>query len=107
MKSTRLAALIAGLALLVSICTYAEEVALHPDGSTPERAVVFPDIETSFEAIPLEEEWVEAHHPEAEVVQQDLIQQDGKLFDRLTLRTRDGETRIVFFDLTTTTGEAP
>jgi hypothetical protein len=85
------------VAVLVSaLCACSDNAS---EGSTPARAVVLSGIEHSFEAAALEEAWIETHLPGAELLQQDLIERDGILMDKLTLEMPDGSKRTVYFSL--------
>jgi len=97
--------LIAMIALIVLACAEKkEDEASNLDGATPEQAIVLGVFETSFEAVALEEEWIKINHNGAKVVQQDLIERDGRTLDMITLKMPDDSIRVIYFALDLTGG---
>jgi len=97
--------LIAMIALIVLACAEKkEDEASNLDGVTPEQAIVLGVFETSFEAVALEEEWIKTNHHGAKVVQQDLIERDGRTLDMITLKMPDDSIRVIYFALDLTGG---
>lgn len=68
------------------------EPGTEPDGSSFERAIPVAGIAEEYA-------WVGANFPEFILVQQALTEFEGKPFDVLTLRSRKGDERDVYFDI--------
>ena len=74
------------------------------DGSTPAAAIVIeaPDTRTG---IAQEYAYIRRTYPGWERVRQALIEHEGRRYDRITIRSPAGETRDVFFDITSFFGK--
>lgn len=94
MKSAYLFALAAAAAL--SACATPSQAA-SADGSSPERAVVINENDT-FRGIEAENRWITAHLPGCRKNAQALLQQGGRIYDRITVTCPDGQ-RHVYFDI--------
>lgn len=77
----------------------AEIVYKGGDGGSPETAIVITGAEGSLDGIQSEYDWVKRNRPGAKVVSQALLESDGRVYDRLTLRV-GGRTEEVYFDIT-------
>jgi len=69
------------------------------DGSACEHAVVILGARSSFEGIRAEYDWLNKHYPGAEVLGQALARCGEHWADILSIRTAQGETREVYFDI--------
>lgn len=69
------------------------------DGSSCEQAVVILGAKSEFEGIGAEYDWLGRHYPGSEVLEQALGQCDGHWADILSIRTAQGESREVYFDI--------
>lgn len=74
-------------------------LALEPDGLSFERAVPIV-AENSVEGVPKEYDWLRRHYPGWRRLRQELLRQEGRTYDRLTIVSPTGETRQVYFDIT-------
>ena len=74
------------------------------DGSTPATAIVIEAPNTQA-GIAQEYAYVRRAYPGWERVRQALIEHEGRRYDRLTIRSPSGETRDVFFDITSFFGK--
>ena len=74
------------------------------DGSTAELAVDLSYVHTEGEGIRAERDWIEQHFPGAKVASQALLM-TSRPMDLMTLTLPSGETKKVFFDISSYFGK--
>ncbi|NJM82707.1 MAG: hypothetical protein HC844_09540 [Tabrizicola sp.] len=92
-------ALAATLLLAAVPAAFAEIRYQGGDGSTAETAIVILGAEGSSDGIQAEYDWLSRMRPEAEVISQALIQDEGRYYDVLTVRS-GGKEEQIHFDIT-------
>lgn len=70
------------------------------DGSTLEAAIVIKGAKNSLEGVVAESLWVGKRHPDWRKDSQALIDNGGKMFDRIEYVTAADERKTLFFDIT-------
>lgn len=70
------------------------------DGSTIEAAIVITGAKGSIEGIVAEALWVAKRHPDWRKDSQALLNNSGKVYDRIGYVTAAGERKTLFFDIT-------
>ena len=104
MKLVMLASLIAlALCSCQSVPT-APTQARHGDGSAPELAVDLSNAHTEFEGIKAEKDWLAEHYPGATIKSQALLMGPPTM-DLLKIVLPSGETRDVYFDISSYFGK--
>ena len=68
------------------------------DGATQQNAILIKSVSAEYE-------WVRTNYPGSQVTGQALISSGGKHYDVLTLVTQAGETKKVYFDITSFFGK--
>ena len=90
------AALLAGLlGLGLSHPTLADTA----DGATTETAIVV-QASNEFEGVDAEYGYLQDHYPGWQHEQQSLIQENGKVYDRIEIVGPDGIRKSIYFDIT-------
>lgn len=62
------------------------------DGSTFERAIIVKSAKTEYN-------WIGEKYPGSQVESQALVRKNGKPYDILTFVTKEGETKVAYFDI--------
>jgi hypothetical protein len=70
------------------------------DGSSFEQAVVIKTGLGTESGIAAEKSWIRKHYPGAQITGQMLKNPDEKVYDVISIRTADGSSRDVYFDIT-------
>jgi hypothetical protein len=70
------------------------------DGSSLEHAVVILGAATESAGVGAEHAYLSLHFPGSAVVKQAFLQQDGKAYDRLQIRTSANTSATIYFDVT-------
>ena len=70
------------------------------DGSSIERAVVIKKAKNEMEGIAAEGKWIKKMHRGWRKISQALLNKNGKQYDRIKYKTRDGKKVVIFFDIT-------
>lgn len=78
--------------------------ALEPDGLSFERAIPIL-AESSAEGVPKEYEYLRRHYPGWRRTRQALLRHEGRSYDRLTIVSPAGETKDIYFDITSFFGK--
>jgi hypothetical protein len=81
------------------------------DGSSPDAAIqihmesVPPDFRDMM-GIRLEYTWIDRHYPGAQLLEQQMVEQNG-LFDMIRLKLASGETKALYFEISTLFSKEP
>jgi hypothetical protein len=78
--------------------------ATHGDGSTADLAVDLSKAHTEFEGIQAERAWLDEHYPGSTIESQALLV-GPRAMDLLTISLPSGETRKVYFDISSYFGK--
>ncbi|MEY2606522.1 MAG: hypothetical protein QOH31_4344 [Verrucomicrobiota bacterium] len=70
------------------------------DGSSLENAIIILGATSESAGVDAEHRYLSRHFPGSAVVQQALLHQAGKVFDRLEIRTATNASTVVYFDIT-------
>jgi len=70
------------------------------NGTTPEQAIVFPNVKGSITGVPMEYKWIKENHPGFRPVKQLLIEKQGQMYDVIYIENENGEKKAVYFDIT-------
>ncbi|MEI8606692.1 hypothetical protein [Pseudoalteromonas sp. B160] len=70
------------------------------EGSSFENAVVFPNAKSSFDGIPMENQWLQEKYPNFKKVSQSMLSNGNDVYDAITIETSNGETKVVYFKMT-------
>ena len=70
------------------------------DGLSLENAIIILGATSESAGVDAEHRYLARHFPGSAVVQQALLHQAGKVFDRLEIRTATNASTIVYFDIT-------
>jgi hypothetical protein len=70
------------------------------DGSSFAQAVFFPNAKSSMDGVPLEKKWLAEKYPGYKMTRQAVIEENNRLYDSLEIVTASGETKTVYFDMT-------
>jgi len=94
-------------ALLLTGCSVTEKT----QTSEPPQQEVVAENGSSFETaipaenIPWEYAWLRENYPGHEFIMQSLAFEDGKPYDILEIKTADGETKEIYFDISSFFGK--
>ena len=99
------------VALLFMACqtSVAGDPPAHPpaqSGATPETAIEI-KASSSADGVPAEYAWIERNLPGAKIERQALILDNGKPYDRFDVVLPSGESRAVYFDISSFFGRRP
>ena len=70
------------------------------EGSSFENAVVFPNAKSSFDGVPMENQWLRKKYPNFKKVSQSMQSNGNDVYDAITIKTSSGETKVVYFKMT-------
>jgi hypothetical protein len=75
------------------------------DGSSTEKAVIIkaPDEKAGIRA---EYAWIESKHPKWMLKRQSLLNVGGKFYDRMDIQSPQGESAILYFDISAFFGKS-
>jgi hypothetical protein len=77
------------------------------DGSSEANAIIVPK-SGEITGVAYEYQYIHSHYPGAEPVTQSLsIDDAGKAYDAITIKTRDGKQRTLYFDIQRFFGKLP
>jgi hypothetical protein len=77
------------------------------DGTSEARAIIVPK-SGEITGVAYEYEYIRSHYPGAKPVMQSLsIDHAGKAYDAITIKTRDGKQRTLYFDIQRFFGKLP
>jgi hypothetical protein len=68
------------------------------DGSSFEKAIVIQE-KSEFKGIDAEYAWLKNNYPGYKMIKQSLVNHNKKPYDILTIKTADGETKEIYFDI--------
>jgi hypothetical protein len=68
------------------------------DGSSLEKAI-FINKNNEMEGIAAEYDWLKKHYPGYKNLGQSLVQNKGKSYDILKIKTAGGQTKSIYFDI--------
>lgn len=91
-------------ALLALLLVIVPARALEPDGLSFERAIPIV-AQNSVEGVPKEYEYLRRHYPGWRRTMQALLRHEGRTYDRLTIVSPAGETKDIYFDITSFFGK--
>ena len=97
-------ALLAGCQSMLESTAPGSSSSSQRDGSTPEQAVDLSYAHTEGEGIRAERDWIEQHFPGAKVASQALLM-TSRPMDLMTLTLPSGETKRVYFDISSYFGK--
>ena len=83
----------------VPAVTVGEEASHAGPGEDPAHAIVMPAV-GKVEGVRAEYAWLALRYPDARRTAQALVQQDGHLYDALSITTADHRDRVLYFDIT-------
>lgn len=86
--------------LLIACATAASSHYGGGDGSSKEKAVVIKGARNTLDGIRLESEWLAKTYPGYKKMSVSTPNENDKVFDEITIKTKSGEEKIVFFDIT-------
>jgi hypothetical protein len=76
------------------------------DGSSEAKAIIVPKT-GDIMGVAYEYQYIRSHYPGAEPVMQSLsIDDAGKAYDAITIKTRDGKQRTLYFDIQRSFGKS-
>ena len=87
------------LAGLLTLALYPPARADTADGATTETAILV-QASNEFEGVDAEYGYIQDHYPGWQHAQQSLIQDNGKIFDRIEIVGPDGIRKTLYFDIT-------
>lgn len=68
------------------------------DGSSFEKAIVI-NAANEMDGVPAEYEWLKSHYPGYKLKLQKLVMHNEKPYDLLTIITKKGEEKTIYFDI--------
>lgn len=87
--------LVVPLLLLVTLsCASSKPVSNNNrNGLTLESAIIVDSVEA-------ERRWLQEHYPNYRILVQEVVQQSGKSYDVITIRTEEEDRKTFYFDIT-------
>ena len=70
------------------------------NGSSLENAIVILGVTNESAGVGAEHTYLSRHFPGSSVIRQALLHQNGKVYDRLEIRTSANASAVVYFDIT-------
>ena len=92
-------ALLAALALVLAVPTFANVEYAGGDGSDIGHAIVITGAKNEIDGVASEYRWLVAHTKDCKKQEQSLLSENGKDYDILTIRCPEG-ARSFYFDIT-------
>ena len=68
------------------------------DGSGYEKAIII-DKTNESDGVAAEYKWLREHYPGYTMIRQSLQNKDNKPYDVLSIKTKDGENKDIYFDI--------
>jgi hypothetical protein len=87
------------LAVVLTLAFHDLAMADTADGATTETAITVP-ASNEFEGVDAEYGYIQDHYPGWHHEQQSLIQENGKVYDRIEIVGPDGIHKSIYFDIT-------
>jgi hypothetical protein len=84
--------------------TATEAPDINEEGDSFETAIVI-EASNEFAGIAAEREWLEAHYPGYQKMEQALTEHSGKMYDIITILTTEGVEKEIYFDITSFYGK--
>lgn len=84
--------------LLFFACSTAPAVSKTNDGSSIEKAIVITET-NEWDGVAAEYIWLDENYPGHTVLGQELIFEEDKPYDIVSIKTQAGETKDIFFDI--------
>lgn len=70
------------------------------DGRNCENAIKIENARNTAEGVEAEKVWIEANYPGSQRIEHAIAKQDGKIVEAFKLKTKDGDTINICFDVT-------